>query len=99
MSRKSNSERGRLLKLIDNRSKYILCKSYKFGRILKDLETPIIADFEGPTNLRRLPLETLHEVSWTLILASSITPKTKKSLANFVPKNFPEFDINKRIFS
>lgn len=89
ISRKTNLQRTKLLRLVSIRSKYVLCKSYKFGRILKDLKGHIIADFEAPGDLRGLPLARLHEISWTLILASSITPRTKRSLANFIPKNFP----------
>jgi hypothetical protein len=63
------------------------------GITLGQLKLPIIADFSAPINLKNLPLNKLHNVSWTLILASGVTSMTKNSLGDFLPKNFPVVDI------
>ena len=94
IARKPNPEQERLLKKISTKATYLVCRSYKFGRTLCPLKPIIIADFIAPKNLKFMPLEKIHEVSWTLVLADKVTPKTKKSLGNFLPINFPEVVIN-----
>lgn len=93
ISRKDNNERDILLRLVSNRADYIIVKSYKFGRILKNLKPEIIADFLAPANLSKLLVEKLHEISWTLILAKRATSRTKKSLGSFLPKTFPITEV------
>jgi len=93
ISKKQNPEQRNLLNKISAKSTYVLCRSYKLGITLGQLKLPIIADFSAPINLKNLPLNKLHNVSWTLILASGVTSMTKNSLGDFLPKNFPVVDI------
>ena len=89
ISRKENSERDKLLKKTSRNSASIICKSSKFGRVLTRLKLKIISDFEAPSNLRNRSINELHEILWTLVLSEAVTPRTKKSLSNFLPKKFP----------
>ncbi len=90
ISRKFNAERTSLLKLISKKARYSICRSNNLGITLRDLENEIISDFNVPKELKKLPLEKIYDICWTLVFSKRVTPETKKSLGDFLPENFPE---------
>ena len=90
LSRKTNKFKDYLLETLSKDNSIFICQTYKLGVILKKIDQKIISDFSAPKNFEKLPINKLHEISWTLILSDSLTTRTKKSLNEFESQTIKE---------
>jgi len=85
--RKTNLQK-KLLAKISKSSSLIVCKSPKFGRLLETFDSEIVLDI-SVNRIEDLIQPELYNLMWSLVFAKSVTQKAKKTLGNFIPKDFP----------
>jgi len=88
ISRRKTSLQKKLLAKISKSSSLTVCKSPKFGRQLETLDSEIVLDI-SIDRIEDLIQSELYDLMWSLVFAKSVTQKTKKTLGNFIPKDFP----------
>ena len=88
ISRRKQKLQKKLIKNITSKSSEIIVKTYKFSRLLRNINIPITLDLEL-ANYKNLKIDQLYALMWSLVYVSFVTHKTKISLGNFLPKNFP----------
>lgn len=87
-SRKETHLQKTLFKKI-SKSSILVCRSFKFGRLLKDLDSEIVLDILIK-DFEKLSSAQLYDLMWSLVFASCVTKNTKKRLKDIIPENFPE---------
>ena len=88
LSRKKSRIRDKLIRHVSNESASIVCRSIELGKMLEEINTAKIFDV-SVKNYGKFNTEQLYFLMWSLVFSDSVTEKTKKSLGNFIPANFP----------
>lgn len=88
-ARRKNRLKENLLKDISKNSGCVICRTLKFGRLLGKIEAPVILDISEKIDFSDLPRGEQHSLMWSLVFASFVTKRTKNTLRDFLPKDFP----------
>ena len=88
ISSRKNKLRSELLKRISKRTTYLICRSFKFGRLLYKIKCEKILDI-NIKNTSLLNEKDIYSLMWTLVFTDFISSRTKKSLTDFIPANLP----------
>jgi len=88
ISRRKTGLQKKLLAKISKSSSLTVCKSPKFGRQLETFDSELVLDI-SIDRIGGLTQPELYDLMWSLVFAKSVTQKTKKTLDNFIPEDFP----------
>lgn len=88
ISRRNNQFRNKLLTKVSQKSRCVLCQSYKFARLLENIKSEIILDI-SIKNLSALSQNEAYSLMWSLVHSNAVTPRTKNSIKDFISRNFP----------
>lgn len=91
ISNKKQKLRDKIIKKFD-KDIIVVCRSHRFGRLLKDLSAYLVFDETG-VKTKSMKKSELYDLMWTLVFCEQITPRAKKSLNTFCPSDYPEFKI------
>lgn len=68
----------------------IYCQSYKFARGLYVFhKKELILDTPQVSKVENMQKEELYDLMWSLVFTKFVTEKTKLSLKNFLPSDYP----------
>jgi len=89
-SNKKNKIRKTLFKALSRKFQITYCRSTKFSRNLDIFEKGKLAldtpDIQRPKKMNKLKL---YDLMWSLIFCDFVTEKTKRSIKEFLPDNYP----------
>jgi len=89
-SPKKSFQREFLFKKISQKFEFIHCRSYKFGRELKNLSgSNLILDIPSVKEPQEMNKEELYLLMWSLVFCKFVERKTKETLKSFLPYGFP----------
>lgn len=89
-SARDSVSRDRLFRIVYQSQHRIVCKSMRFGRLLRSVSKTVILDVTAHPST--LTTDQLYSLMWSLVFSTSVTRQTKASLGRFLPDDFPITD-------
>jgi len=87
ISRKNNTYKDHLLKLISKQFNHLICKSYKLGDEIKKINIPTILNM-NQINIKHLSTNDKHQLMWSLVHAKAVAYKTGSLIQDLIPSNY-----------